>query len=564
MSRFDELADRYREEETQEEPSRFDELLDRYGPAHHSMQLGEPTEGSEFDVIRKLPEFQEMLVAQDLAVRARMDPSLGPSEMYQEHADMLEAQVLSQIGNWERSDLARFVREELRRVHGDEYREVRASESFVNFTNAYRELLTFDASAQPATPEEEAFLAGNRETLLHRVKSLMGDVMREHGLEPIQVYDALAQEWSEQLQDLREKQDRIPGEGAMNMLMTGLGALEPLAFAGDFVRTFIATLADVQGERVAREQGLSGARDMSMAEGVDPRVGTFTGQPAATPWQAATEMIHAGGRTLEHLLGDGGWIAYMPSLVFGGERVLGASPYEEGVRVDGRQFNERFGIAERLGVEDEAGKEWLGLGTEVLLDPWLWADFVWAGARLARAASHAAPGATQVHAASARLADRLEAAAKHAYQTLSPRGVARGAADVATTLPELAFPGFSERMLSTFHKSMQRILDLPVPGGKILHKPGARAQADVLGWGEIPRVTLGEALGQSGTFAWVRDRGLQFLTGGEQHGISAGDLARGVERRVHRAAMDGISDAHGALTSGLTETFSWRIALMRL
>ena len=324
---------------------------------------------------------------------------------------------------------------------------------------------------------------------------------------------------------------------ATNALMAAGGLLQPAMIAGDAARSFPAQLAEVQLER---DLGVTGLRDIDAG-----RTGTFSGSPAGTPWQAAQELVLAGGRTMEQLMGNGGWVHYLPSLTWGGKSVTG-NLYDPERAVTGQQFNERFGINERLGLESEEAQMWAGLATEVLTDPWLAADFLFAGARIMRAAGRVGGKDRFV-----RSAVKMEDAAEDLYRSLSPIGLARGLVGGADTL---SFGGVGIA-LRAVDRGVNAVLDIPAP--RWLNRAGQDWAQGVQGAAEFQPL-LRDVLFQGGAPTWLSRTRPEGFTGSPVYGQSIGDLAYASGQYVASMGLRGAERIQGALTDGLTITANLR------
>lgn len=389
---------------------------------------------------------------------------------------------------------------------------------------------------------------GDTNRLLDRVEELTGRVASKFGMDPRDV-GRLVQQYGNDLStgQIGERAREVGG----NVLGAAAGVMEPIQVAGDTTRTFVSNLAEVQAERDARRAGEEYTPD--------PIRGTAQGSPASNPIQAIVEMGTAGVRTVDQMgflkpplrqseTGEGlfgmegnpesAWFVYSPDLRWG-RFEAGMSPYEAGLAPTGRDLVDRFQIAERFGVEDERGKEWLGLGMEVLMDPLLVGDWFSAGARISGGFARATGSA-----AARRTANALDNAAAQVWRAFTPQGAIEAAARAEPF-------GIMNAVGKATTYGFNSFLDAEIPGGLWLYSSRQRDAAKAMGFADSPNPRIRDLFFQNGRVEGLGGQPFEFLTGGDNFGLSIGERAMGQERRIREIALRGAQEVSKSLTDGL-------------
>lgn len=402
---------------------------------------------------------------------------------------------------------------------------------------------------------------GDTNRLLDRVEDLTRQVAEEFDMDPRDV-GHLVQQHGENL-NLGQIDERAKEVGT-NVVGAAAGVMEPIMAPGDTTRTFIASLAEVQAQRDARIAG----------EEYEPDVqgGTASGSPASNPLQAAVELGRAGARTVdemgynewpfrqnaegEGILGwegnpESAWFVYAPDLRWNRFQT-GISPYEADLAPTGRDLVDRFNVAERFGVESEEGKEWLGLGMEVLMDPLIAGDWFSMGARVSGGIARAT-GSTAARAT----ANSLDNAATQVWKAFTPAG--------AVGLARKNAPLLTDPIGKAVSKGFNTFLDAELPGAKWLFEGTQRRAAEAMGFQEgIPSARIRDLFWQNGRIEGLGGQPFEFLTGSERFGQSIGELAMGQERRVRDIGIRGAHAIGEALTQGLTQRRRLRLPGARI
>jgi len=393
---------------------------------------------------------------------------------------------------------------------------------------------------------------------------------------------------------------------AMNLLGSFAGILEPLALPGDFARTFIAALAEQQAKRVNEDY----ERNL--------KTGTAVGSPATNPLMAANDMAQALIATFQQMGGgelpwtkdadgnvvlneDSAWIMYLPSIIWDGKKLWGSTPYEGDRAVSGVELNERFGWFNNCEDSDnpQLCKQLMGMATEAMLDPVLWADIVFLAAGSVRLGSKLLP--SEVAAAAARSTDNLgslaidlpyapvvtsesatqlatflENAATSIYRNTTFYGAAGRAIKLLEKLP------FSplRATLNTMNRVINRMLDAEAPG--VFLPRGTREAAGAFGWtapgpttrptSAVPtegfrdapfRPTWRDVLLQQGRGAYLSENSPNYLLGSPETGLSAAEISVGRDYTLRNIAARGASEMQSALTEGLTDKKLFRLPWTR-
>jgi len=438
----------------------------------------------------------------------------------------------------------------------------------------FRDLLGVQAQLQAATVDPSV---GDPNALRDRIDELRSQILSKVDITP-QTFDRFVRQEAGLAVDIptdpllnRTAADAALTRRAANVLGAGMGLVEdPLALAGDSWRTFLANLAEEQGKRAGVPPGLlTGAQ-----------TGTFQGSPAPDPITAVMEMSQAAwqtGRDLgfvgeplraqDPMTGESrwnpenGWVVYAPDLVWDRYRA-GVSSYEADLAVTGYDFNERFKIAERLGVESEKGKQLLGIATEIFTDPWLAADFLFAGGKALRAAGTVTRVDSVVNAGRS-----LEQAGERFYQALSPVGVVRGVTGAVRREPTGIVDAVFNAVGQGTNNAVRALLDMEIPfGTSALVPERQRVAAGVLGYGQegIPKPRVRDLLFQRGRVEGMEGNPLELITGGEQFGVGAADMAIATQRNIQSIAARGTREVADALTRGLTRKAPFRAPWMKL
>lgn len=332
----------------------------------------------------------------------------------------------------------------------------------------------------------------------------------------------------------------------LNTLGAIAGIFEPTQLLPDLARTFTSELAYVQGEREARNDMLENGE---ITDPADPRY--YAGAPASTPLQALGEMAQAGVRTVQQLELDeaSGWVTYLPSFSWGGKRLLGTSPYEADNAPRGSDLIRQFGLYDQLGIDpdDEGAMELWGLGLEVAMDPYLFADVLFAGSKIMRLAARAS-GSAKV----ARGATSLERGAAHMNRILSPLGMIQDADRLVSGLSL----GYWDDLKTIVGRGINSFLDADAPIELLSQR--ARAAMGTLG---VPLEASDQAIymgpkwrdvfGQYGTFAYLPSPIPRWLTGGEEYGLSVPEIAMGYRNQIRDIGVRSIMGVTEALTDGL-------------
>jgi hypothetical protein len=273
-----------------------------------------------------------------------------------------------------------------------------------------------------------------------------------------------------------------------------------------------------------------------------------------------------------------------------GNRVWGASPYEADLAVRGTELNERFGFFSNCEESDnpELCKELTGLVTELSLDPLLWADALFATAKIVRATSRldnvgvsqqasALPPGVEIPSSTVprgeRVATDLEDFASSVYKNTTLLGAASALAKPLGNL--LPFSPFTETM-NVMNRAINRVLDMPAPS--FFLPRSTREAAEVFGYtpaGRSSRPTRAvptegfqdapfrpawrDVLFQQGQAAYVKPNRVNPLLGSPETGLSAAETAVGRDTVLKGVAARGASEMQAALTTGLTDDKVFRM-----
>lgn len=467
---------------------------------------------------------------------------------------------------------------------------------------------------------------GDYSTYLTAIEDLENELLRDTGLDKQPDGQRLFRRFISEKSgfDLKNETPQAVVRG-LNLIANAAGLLDFQQLPGDVFRNFTANLWDAQAERLARdnqvtETTLSQGQVLNptdyVVEGrpvrVSPRVDAAIRQTGPPPVEVpsnfsvavqtigntfADSMI-ASVRTIEDLglarpptkftdtfpyigLDKESWVVtYMPSIIFGKTK-FGSSPQDNPLRIDGEMWADRVGWLDRCENTDNpaACRMWIGLGTELATDPYVWVDVARLGARVTRGFATAfgqSAGGTAVN----NFANQLDEAAEVAYNRITPAGVARSVGSAVNLLPFSPVTHVSDMVT----RGINAVLDIPTPGllTNLFLPRNMREASGTMGWNpndigsagsklpptDVRRAELSprirDLLFSQGAPSWVNNPRIpSWARGGPDIGLSPGDIAIGRENAIRSVAARGATEVNAALNSGLTSPQTFRFPWIR-